>query len=154
MAGSITQSAPQSWVQLLSSELNSLANNTAVGQNTGVNAAYNNGSSGNRYFLGDFELRVTFASAPTNGATLDLYLMPLSSDGSAFADFSTTDLPLGLYVGSFVVRNVATAQVLFLRGVPLPDDQFIVGLFNNGTGQSLPGSGSTVKFKPAGEAYT
>ncbi len=138
----------------MSTELNSLANNTAAAQATGTNAAFDNGTSTNRYFWGDFELRVTFGSAPTNGTTVDLYMIPLSSDGSNFVDFVTSNLPPALFVGSFVVRNVNTAQVLMVRGIPLPADKFILGVLNNGTGQAFPSSGSTVKIRPYAEAYT
>jgi hypothetical protein len=155
MAGTITQSATQAWVQMMSSELYSLANNSGAVQNTTTNAAYGNGNSGNRYFSADFELRVTFATAPTAGATIDLYVVPYGSDGTNSVTVATTALPPGLYLGSFVVQAVTSLQVLFLRNTgPLPDDYFTVAVFNNGTGQTLPSSSSTIKMRPVGEAYT
>lgn len=151
MAGNILY-RPNVWTQMLSTELNSLANATAVLQATGTNAAFDN-SLGN-WLWGDFELQVTFGTAPTAGAQVDLYLMPLgSAGGTTYWDFVTTAVPPSLYIGSFVVRAVNTAQILGFRGVPLPPQKFILGL-NNGSGQAFPASGSLVKFFSYGEQYT
>jgi hypothetical protein len=139
---------------MMSSELNSLANNTGVAQATGTNAAYNNAASGNRAPYGDFELRVTYGTAPTAGTLIDLYIIPYGSDGTNSVTASLTALPPTLYAGSFVVQAITTAQVLFLNRIQLPDDYFTCALYNNATGQAFPSSGSTLKFKPTSGAYT
>lgn len=141
---------------MLSTELNSLAAATAVLQATGTNAAFDNtaalGTGG--FFWADVELQVTFGSAPTANKTVDVYLIPLSqAGGTTYWDSSLTALPSNLYVGSFPVRNVNTAQIIGLRGVPLPPQKFIL-LINNGTDQAFPASGSKVYIFPYGEQST
>lgn len=153
MAGSLLYDAIPSWTQLLSTELNALANTSAVAQSTGTNAAYDNGNSSNRYFWADFELRVTFGSAPTALNSIDLYIVPLSSDGTNFVDCIVTSLNPKLYVDSWLVRSVTTAQVLLIRQVVLPAEKFIIVLANN-SAQAFPATGSTVKMLPSREAYT
>jgi len=151
MPGNITLRSP-GWTQLMSTELNSLAAASSVGQSTGTNPAYDNSGTASSCFWADFELRVTFGTAPTAGQTVDLYLIPLSSDGTSFVDGTTGILPPTLLVGSWVVRAVTTAQIILLRNIPLPNDKFVLVVVNN-TSQAFPGSGNTVKCKPAGEYY-
>jgi hypothetical protein len=136
----------------LSTELNSLATGSGAVQVPGTNPAYDNSGTVSSCFWGDFELRVTFGTAPTAGTTVDLYLVPLSSDGTNYVDGSATIQQATLMVGSWVVRAVTTAQVLLLRNVPLPNDKFLLTVVNN-SGQSFPASGSTVKTRPLGEYY-
>jgi hypothetical protein len=151
MAGNIALRSP-GWTQVLSSELNSLASAAGAVQATGTNAAYDNTGNSSSCFWADFELRVTFGTGPTAGTTVDVYLIPLSSDGSGYVDGSATVQQSPLFVGGFVVRNVTTAQVLMFRGVPLPNDKFLISVVNN-TNQAFPSSGSTVKIRPYGEYY-
>jgi hypothetical protein len=92
----------------------------------------------------DFELAVTFASAPVLNAIVELYLLPSLDAGASYPDGSTTVLPSpNLYMGGFPVRAVNTAQVISLRGVPLPPGLFKV-LVQNTTAQAFPASGSTL----------
>jgi hypothetical protein len=140
------------WTQMLSTELNSLASVTAAAQSTGTNPAFDNSTG--LWLWGDFELDVTFGSSPTAGKTVDLYLIPLAqAGGSTFWDANTTTLPSQLYIGSWPVRNVNTAQVIGFRGVPLPPQKFVL-LLNNGTDQAFPASGTKVYFYSYAESYT
>ncbi len=132
------------WTQMLSTELNALASVTAVLQATGTNAAFDNSTG--LWLFGDFELQVTFASSPTANSSVDCYLIPLSqAGGTTYWDDSITALPLNLYVGSWPVRAVTSAQIIGFRGVPLPPQKFIL-LINNGTNQAFPATGSKVYF--------
>jgi hypothetical protein len=151
LAGNIALRSP-GWTQVMSTELNSLAFGSGAIQSTGTNAAYDNSGSSSSCFWADLELRVTFGSAPTAGKTVDCYLVPLSSDGSAYVDGSASIQQAPLFVGSWVVRNITTAQVLLFRGVPLPNDKFLISVVNS-TDQNFPASGSTVKIRPYGEYY-
>src|SRR4051812_21400076 len=121
------------WTQMMSTELNALASVTAVLQATGTNAAFDNTAvlGTGSMFWGDFELNVTFGSAPTANKTVDLYLIPLAqATGTTYWDSSLTALPSALFVGSWTVRAVTTAQIIGFRGVPLPPQKFIL-LLNN-----------------------
>ena len=140
------------WTQMMSTELNSVAAATAVLQATGTNAAFDNSTG--LWLWGDFELQVTFGAAPTANTTVDLYLIPLSqAGGTTYWDDSITALPLSLYIGSWPVRNVNSAQIIGFRGVPLPPQKFIL-ILNNGTDQAFPSSGSKVYFYSYAESYT
>lgn len=93
----------------------------------------------------DLELKVTFASAPTAGTVVELYLLP-SIDGTVYPDGSASILPQSsLYVGGFAVRAVTTAQVMVLRGVALPPGSFKL-LVQNTTNVAFPATGSTLRM--------
>jgi hypothetical protein len=155
MSGTITRRVG-TWTQLLSTELNSLASGSAALQATGTNGAFDNTATGNLFFAADFELVATFGTGPTTG-TIDVYLLPLGSDGASYADGAGGSSPVtsnAEYLCSFPVRAVTTAQRLVLSDVPIPGGQFVVELLNNGTGQALAASGSTLKMRGQGESYS
>jgi hypothetical protein len=121
----------------------------------GTNAAFDN--TAGLWFWGDFEAVFTFGVAPTAGAALDLYLMPLGSDGTTYADGAGGATPttvLAHYKLSFPVRAVTTAQRVVVTDVPVPGESFLALLVNNATGQALAATGNTVKMRPQGESYT
>lgn len=130
---------------VLSTELNSLANNAAA-----LGTEYDNSS--NLYLWATFELNVTFGSAPTAGNTVDLYIIP-APDGTNFDDNTTGAsgaAPSTSYVGGFPLRAVTSAQKVPLgvvRRIDLPPTKFKVFVVN-GSGQAFPASGSTVKMIP------
>ncbi len=88
----------------------------------------------------DFVLVVTFGTAPTEGATIDLLVRPMDVQGT-----SDTVAPQATYqphrVGSFVVDNVTTAQVLFCSGYDLPKAGELY-LYNNATNQATAADAS------------
>lgn len=92
-----------------------------------------------------FVLKCAFATAPTEGAVLALYARPLDIDGTDDAEAPETTRPT-VFVGSFVVNNVTTSQVMELLGrdVPWKADYY---LHNNGTGQAVS-AGWTLKVTP------
>jgi hypothetical protein len=128
-------------VLCMSTELNALANTQAA-----ISSAVQNGT-GLDIFV-DFFLSVTFASAPTAGTALSLYL--IRQDGTDYEDNAggasgTYILPPDGYVGAFgPLRAVTSKQVLCLRDVRCPVLDFKLGLLNDATGQAMPASGSTV----------
>jgi len=130
---------------VLSTELNSLANNAAA-----LGTEYDNSS--NLYLWATFELNVTFGSAPTAGNTVDLYIIP-APDGTNYDDNTTGAsgaAPSTSYVGGFPLRAVTSAQKVPLgvvRRVDLPPTKFKIFVVN-GSGQAFPASGSTVKMIP------
>lgn len=97
---------------------------------TGATAsAFDNGISAALWLKADWQFSGQLATTPNSGSALDLYLLP-SVDGTNFADGNSAIFPPGLYVGSFIVRNVTTVQVLALTGVPLPPTKFMPLLVN------------------------
>jgi hypothetical protein len=137
---------------LLTTELNSLANNNGALQS----GSYDNRSTGSNNFLfGQLELNVTFGSAPTAGNLIDLFLIP-APDGTNYDDGAggaTPVAPQNCYVGSFIVRAVTSAQKLSM-GMPgiqplikLPPYHFKALLVQK-SGQAFPASGSTLVLYP------
>jgi hypothetical protein len=125
----------------MSTELNALAATTGKA----VSAALDN--SGDLDLFDNLELSVTFASAPTVGTVIEVYLLP-SVDGTNYPDGSSTVEPQSsLFVGGFAVRAVNTAQVLVLRGIALPPGLFKY-LIRNTTNQAFPATGSTLQRNP------
>lgn len=123
---------------VMTTELNSLGATTGKA----ISSAFDNSS--NLDLFADFELLVTFGTAPTANTVVELYIVP-TIDGTNYADGSTSVLPqASLYVGGFVVRNV-TAQRMVLRGISLPPGLFKM-LVQNTTNQAFPGTNSTLRW--------
>lgn len=129
---------------LLSSELNSLANNSNA-----LGAAFSNnvGGTGNGYTLCDLQLVVTFGTAPSANTGLTLWLLG-SQDGATFEDGSSSVTPARMPECVFPVRAVTTQQVI-IRRILLPFGIFKPLLQNTGTGQSLASTGNTLNVRPA-----
>lgn len=129
---------------LLTTELNSLANTNAA-----IASAYDNSAAGNQFFWADFELVVTYGTAPSAGATVDIYLLE-APDGTNYADGTSGASPVVVsthYAGSFPLRAVTTLQRIVIRGVPLTPIPFKAQLVN-GSGQAMAASGNTLKMLP------
>lgn len=129
-------------VSVMTTELNSLANNArAISAALGADAT-------DAHLLGDWELVATLNPAPVVDTTLDLYLVR-AADGTNYEDGDATVRPAaGAYAGSFQVRAVTTAQRMVIPDVPFPPGLYKAVLLNNGTGQALAATGNTLKVRP------
>lgn len=134
---------------LVSTELNSLANNAAALGST----VFDNATE--LWPFGQFELTVTFSSAPTANNTIDLYLIP-SIDGTNYGDAITGasgSAPSTSYLGSFPLRAVTTLQRVPLGAggqagrIELPPSKFKIFAINK-SGAAMPSSGSLIKMQP------
>ncbi len=124
------------------------ANGAAIANNAlaaADDANYDLAADAGSYPDAEFVLTGTFSVAPTEGATLALYARPLDIDGTADAEVPETTRPT-VYVGSFTVNNVTTAQSMLLVAQDLPRLAAYY-VHNNGTGQSLS-AGWTLKATP------
>lgn len=125
---------------VLTTELNSLAATTGKA----ISAALDNTT--NLDLWADFELKVTFGTAPTLNSIVELYVLPSVDAGTTYPDGSGSVLPAPpLYAAGFPVRAVTTAQVIVVRGIALPPGLFKV-LVQNTTAQAFPASGSTLRM--------
>jgi hypothetical protein len=130
---------------LLSTELNSLANN-----GTAIGSAYNNtvgGGGGDGYTLCDVELVATYGSAPTANTGVSLWFL-MTEDGTNYEDGDNSTTPGRLADAVFPLRAVTTAQRI-IRRVLLPWGNFKPLVKNDGTGQAMAASANTVKIRPA-----
>jgi len=126
---------------VMTTELDALAATTGKA----ISAAIDN--STNLDLFDDLELTVDFASAPTAGTVIEVYLLP-AVDGTNYPDGSTTVLPqAGLLVAGFAVRNDTAAQRMAVRGVSLPPGSFKY-LVQNTTNQAFPATGSVLSRNP------
>jgi len=92
---SVTQRAYSTILAGLSTELNSLANNTmsALGPALGADGSAQD-------LMGDVELVVTYGTAPTAGSVVDVYAVP-AVDGTNYADTPTATTGKGLLIATF-----------------------------------------------------
>lgn len=120
----------------------SIANNTLAQAD---DASYSVASDGAYYPDAKFVLAATFATAPTEGTTLALYAQPLGIDGTNDAEAPETTRPT-VFIGTFVVNNVATAQYIEMLAQDVPWNASYY-IHNNGTGQTVS-AGWTLKVTP------
>ncbi len=120
----------------------SIANNALAQAD---DASYGVTADGADYPDARFVAAFTFSTAPTEGTVLALYARPLDIDGTADAQVPEAARPT-VYIGSFVVDNVTSAQYaeLLARDVPWKADYY---LHNSGTGQTVS-AGWTLKVTP------
>lgn len=132
---------PGSYVTLMDTELNSLANNTSA--NDG--ADWDNNTSSARYLQGDFYLSVQFGTAPAAGSVVQLYARK-RYDGTSLTD--DADQNNGL-AGVFEVRNVTTRQYipLSVAGVDLSPCVYRFRVRNT-AGQAFSASGNLLILMP------
>ena len=128
---------------LMTTELNSLANNalvlSSVGGTSGVFSLTN-------YTFGQVELVVTFGTAPTANTTISVWFL-CDLDGTNYEDGSSSITPVRNPDVVFPVRAVTTAQRI-QKWAKLPMTSFKVLALNNGTGQGLAASANTIKILP------
>jgi hypothetical protein len=123
---------------LLSTELNSLANNALV-----AGTAF----SASNYFWAEFELKVTFGTGPTTGGVTVWLLRAL--DGTNYEDGSTSVTPLKNVAVSYGVRAVTTAQTQTKGPLLIPPGTWIPLLKNDGTAVAFAATGNTLKILPS-----
>lgn len=136
----VTYTAPSGATTLLSTGLNSLTNGSR---------AVSSAVADNRDIYGDFELVVTYGSAPAADAPVYLYFLE-SPDGTNTEDGSSSITPSAPPDVIFTLRAVTTAQRVVRNRVPLPNGDYTV-LLVNAAGQTMAASGNTVKLWTYGE---
>lgn len=126
-------------VTLLSTELNSFANNTTVA----ASADFDNSANLNPWGL--FELYCQYGSAPVANAVIGLWLIS-KIDGTNYEDYSGIE-PARAPDVCFRVRAVTSAQRITVPGRLRLGLQLPVAR-NLATGQSFASSGNTIKVLP------
>jgi hypothetical protein len=121
----------------LSSELNSLANNTM----SAASAAIDNTSTLNLFI--DVELVIAAQGGARSAGGSCVLFMTTSLDGTNFDDLH---VDVSDVVAVFPLDAATTARRRTVRDVPVPPAQFRLGLRNQ-TGQAFAASGSTVRFR-------
>lgn len=124
---------------LLSTELNSLANNTNAVHASNVSIT----STG--FMKSELELLVTFGSAPTANTSILVWLLG-EVDGTNFEDGSSTVTPTRVPDAVFTVRAVTTAQRCKAI-IDTPPGPIRALVRNDGTGQAFAPSGNTLKIR-------
>jgi hypothetical protein len=132
-----------SQTSLLTTGLNSLANNSAAQSSTFDNTV---AAAGDGYLLCDVELVVTYGVAPTANTGCSLWFLQ-TQDGTNFEDGSSSITPARLPDLVFPLRAVTTAQRIIRRSW-LPQGAFQALLKNDGAGQAMAATGNTLKIRP------
>jgi hypothetical protein len=131
---------------ILTTELNSMASGARV-----LSAAFNNvigggGTDGYTHLM--LHMAPDFASLPTANTGFSVWILRSADGGTTYEDGGTALQPARPYDGFLAINSTIDPQVVSCI-VPIPPGHFKV-LISNGSGQSLPSSGSTLK----GAAYT
>ena len=126
---------------LLSTEMNSLANNSNAVHASSVT----NTNTG--YLDGELEMQVTFPVAPT--ANTPVYVWFLREiDGTNFEDGSASVTPTRPPDAIFTVRAVTTAQRMVQPVYDIPPGNIRTLARNAGTGQAFASSGNILTLRP------
>lgn len=144
MATSTRKWALGSQASLLTTELNSLANNALA-----IGSAYNNtqgGGGGDGYVECDVELVVTYGTNPTANTACSLWLLS-TQDGTNYEDGGTSTTPARLPNCTFPLLVTTSAQRI-IRRIKMPPGSWKPLLKNDGTGQAMASSGNTLKVRP------
>lgn len=130
---------------LLSTELNSLANNTNAISSTSYNNAQG-GGGGDGYTEALLELFLNYSVAPTANTGFSIWFLT-RPDGTNFEDGGASVTPARTPNVVVPVRAV-TGNQRIVRRVMIPPGVFHTLIRNNGTGQTIASSGNTVKLLP------
>jgi len=125
---------------VLTTELNSLANNTNAVKATAVSVTSSD------YVMAEVELYVTFSAAPTSNTGISIWFLR-EVDNTNYEDGTSSVTPTRPPDVVFGVRAVTTAQRI-VKTCLLPPGSFKPLLRNEGTGQAFVSTGNFVKVKP------
>jgi len=138
------QTTPNSRGNVLSTELNALADAAF----TAAGTALDNSANLDKYAY--LELNVDFVSAPSAGAYCAIYMV-MALDGTNYADGSGSVNPgADAWVISIPILASTAAQNKQVGPIPLPPAK-VKFLLENKTGQAFPASGSTLELFSAND---
>ncbi len=129
----IKYSSVSSEVSLLTTELNSLGDDTLSSVGTGISAADNE-------LMGNIKLVLGSQTARSAGAAVYVWL--LAESGGDYSD--ATEDCLGLPDVIFTLDAATTARTLIKSNIKLPNSTFQT-ILKNSTGQAFNGSGNTLE---------
>jgi hypothetical protein len=128
---------------LLSTELNSLANNALA-----IGSAFDNtvGQTGDGYTLCDIELVTgTWGGAPSLGTCISLWFLQ-TQDGTNYEDGDASTTPARMPDVILPLRTVSTAQRVIKRAL-VPWGKFKPLAKNDATAQTMNATGNTIKIR-------
>ena len=99
-----------------------------------------------QYPEADFELVITYGSAPTANTVLECWILA-EIDGTNYEDGSTSSAPARMPDFWFTLKAVTTTQRQIWKSVPLPAGNFKVLMIAATTGQTSSSSGNTLKMR-------
>jgi hypothetical protein len=135
------RTAPESGVDLITTGLNSLANNSSADIAVDLNT-YRSGGSGTGLYKLNVNLALILASFTPTTLSINLYCLPAVDDTPTnYADESDP-----LLVASFPLTSGASAKYVFFGGFPLwRFNRYVKFRVKNVTGTSLAGSGNILR---------
>ncbi|HEY1505776.1 MAG TPA: hypothetical protein VGF92_15835 [Stellaceae bacterium] len=146
----------QSVFNLLSTELNSLANSSTTTLST-LGAAFDNSVSGAGASFGDIYADVEFIAgagySPTAGGFIELWLLRTLNAGTNYEDGSSSIPPARPADIIIPVRNGTTITPRAgMPGLILPPGAY-KPLARNQSGATLPSTGNIIRIRPYSEQY-
>jgi len=139
MVSALKWEASLSGTQIMTTAMNSLADNTITAASTAVD------NSTNLDTKAWLELNTTYGSSPSDNAPSVDVFMATAPDGT---NYESAPLTGGadqahMYVGSFPIQKVTSAQRIVIGPIDLPPSKFKLYL-DNQTGQAMAASGNTL----------
>ena len=129
---------------IMTTELNSLANNSSVVSSVaGASGVITTPTQPQMRV----QLTVTFGTAPTANTTILVWFLQSIDGGTTFEDGSSSIMPTRNPDAIFTVNAITSAQVL-QKICDAPIGNFKVLVKNNGTGQGFAASANTIKILP------
>lgn len=138
----IKYGAPASPANVMTTELNSIAN--GAGAITGT--ALSNDAAGELHPYATFELYLAAqGSARAAGANVQMFIIPEISDNYAYGSASLQP-PANCLAGVFSFDAATNARYSVLANVPIPPTNFHIVLWN-ATGQALASTGNILSWE-------
>jgi hypothetical protein len=147
--GTTQQLQTGSWRTLLSTELNSLASGTlsSLGSVAFTNLVGTSPSSTGEagYPLMDVEFSFgTPSTTFTVPSALEIYVVPLGSDGSTYSYNATAPTANRIVIP---MPATATSGRVVIQNIPAPAGTFKLMAFSNGLGAALASSANTINLR-------
>jgi len=147
MATTFKWQAPETFTNLLTTGLNSLATSTSIITGKVLSTLIAN-STGLYEFI-NFQMDVTFGTAPTAGAYIGLWILT-ALDGTNFEDGSTTIDPARSEDVYIPLLLSTSAQKIAVKNIVIPPYDFKI-LLRNKSVQAMAASGNILSYTRAYE---
>jgi hypothetical protein len=134
---------------VLTTQLNSLANNTMSSAGSAINNVYAT-SNWNGYPFASVQLVLAaYSGTPTAASSINVWFLKSVDGGSTYEDGSSSLQPVRAPDVIIPVEAVSTGpQKITIQNVKLPVGYFEPIALNNGTGITLASSGNTITILP------
>ena len=135
-------------ITLLSTELNSLANNTMCSAGSAINNVASGTANADGYVRGSVQLSLaTYSGTPTANTGVSIWFLKSVDGGSTYEDGSSSVTPARRPDLVIPVRALASGPQVITKQCWIPAGYFKPIAKNDGTGITFASSGNTIKVE-------